>query len=231
MMKSKDLMTANPVVISPETPVAAVAELLAARGISAAPVVDADGAPLGIVTEGDLIRRLAEHPPGPLTWFLELFASSTPLIERFAKAHGKTARDVMTKELVTVSETESAERIAELMERHHIRRVLVLKGGKLVGIVSRADLLRAILRGEMTPKESHDDHGIQSALVKAMRAQPWVDIYWIYPSVKAGTVTFHGYARNDAVRDGLAIMAREIPGVAAVNDQLAPMPLILRASF
>jgi CBS domain-containing protein len=230
-MKSKDLMTTNPVVISPETPVAAVAELLAARGISAVPVVDAEGVPLGIVTEGDLIRRLAEHAPGPLTWFLDLFASSTPLIERFAKAHGKTASDVMSKNLITVSETETAERIAELMEKNHIRRVLVLKGGRLVGIVSRADLLRAILRGEMTPQESFDDHGIQLALVKAMRAQPWVDIYWIYPSVKAGTVTFHGFARNDAVRQGLAIMAREIPGVKAVDDQMTAMPLILRASF
>lgn len=230
-MKSKELMTTNPVVISPETPVAAIAELLAARGISAVPVVDAEGVPQGIVTEGDLIRRLADHPPGPLTWFLDLFAQSTPLIERFAKAHGKTARDVMSKELITVSETESAERIAELMETNHIRRVLVLKGDKLIGIVSRADLLRAILRGEVTPQESHDDHAIQLALVKAMRAQPWVDTYWIYPSVKAGTVTFHGFARNEAVRQGLAIMAREIPGVVAVNDQMAVMPLILRASF
>ncbi|WP_431305150.1 CBS domain-containing protein [Sediminicoccus sp. BL-A-41-H5] len=67
-MKSKDLMTTNPVVVSPDTPVAAVAELLAARGISAVPVVDAEGVPQGIVTEGDLIRRLAERPPGPLSW-------------------------------------------------------------------------------------------------------------------------------------------------------------------
>ncbi|UPY35879.1 CBS domain-containing protein [Sediminicoccus sp. KRV36] len=230
-MKSKELMTTNPVVISPETPVSAIAELLAARGISAVPVVDAEGMPQGIVTEGDLIRRLAEHPPGPLTWFLNLFSQSAPLIERFAKAHGKTARDVMTKDLVTVSETETAERIAELMEQNHIRRVLVVKGGRLIGIVSRADLLRAILRGETTPQETHDDHGIQLALVKAMRAQPWVDTYWIYPSIKAGTVTFHGFARNDTMRQGLSIMAREIPGVVAVKDEMTAMPLILRASF
>jgi CBS domain-containing protein len=230
-MKSKDLMTTNPVVIAPETPVEAIAELLAARGISAVPVVDAEGVPQGIVTEGDLIRRLADRPPGPLGWFLKVLASSAPQVERFAKAHGKTAQDVMTKELVTVNETESCERIAELMEQNHIRRVLVVKGNHLVGIVSRADLLRALLRGEATPQEAHDDHGIQTALVKAMRAQPWVDTYWVYPSVKAGTVTFHGYARNDTMRQGLAIMAREIPGVVAVQDQMAPMPLILRASF
>ena len=230
-MKSKDLMTTNPVVIAPDTPVAAIAELLAARGISAVPVVDAEGVPQGIVTEGDLIRRLAERPPGPLSWFLQLFESSAPLVERFAKAHGKTAQDVMSKELVTVSETETAERVAQLMEQNHIRRVLVVKGNHLVGIVSRADLLRAVLRGNVTPQESHDDHGIQVALVKAMRAQPWVDTYWVYPSVKAGTVTFHGFARNDTMRQGLAIMAREIPGVVGVEDKMASMPLILRASF
>jgi CBS domain-containing protein len=230
-MKSKDLMTTNPVVIAPDTPVAAIAELLAARGISAVPVVDAEGVPQGIVTEGDLIRRLADRPPGPLSWFLQLFESSEPLVERFAKAHGKTAADVMSKDLVTVSETETAERIAQLMEQHHIRRVLVVKGNHLVGIVSRADLLRAILRGKATEQEAHDDHGIQVALVKAMRAQPWVDTYWVYPSVKGGMVTFHGFARNDTMRQGLAIMAREIPGVVGVKDKMDPMPLILRATF
>jgi CBS domain-containing protein len=85
-------------------PVAAVAELLAARGISAAPVVDEGGRPLGIVTEGDLIRRLAEQPRGPLTWFLDLFRDATPLARRFAKAQGRTAADVMTRELVAVGE-------------------------------------------------------------------------------------------------------------------------------
>ncbi|MBX9752355.1 MAG: CBS domain-containing protein [Roseococcus sp.] len=230
-MQSKDLMTPNPLVIAPETPVIAIAELLASRGISAVPVVDSEGVPQGIVTEGDLIRRLADRPPGARGWFLKVLGSSAPQVERFAKAHGKTAQDVMTKELVTVSETETVEHIAQLMEQKNIRRVLVMQGNHLVGIVSRADLLRALLRGEVTPQETQDDHGIQSALVKAMRAQPWVDTYWVYPSVQAGTVTFHGYARNDTMRQGLAIMARAIPGVVAVEDKMAPMPLILRASL
>src|SRR3712207_3274318 len=96
-MNAADLMSTNLVVVPPETPVTAVAELLAARGISAVPVVDASGKPLGIVTEGDLIRRLAEQPRGPLTWFLDAFRDKAPQVQRFTKAHGKTARDVMTK--------------------------------------------------------------------------------------------------------------------------------------
>lgn len=122
-MIAKDLMTEGLVVVPPDMPVAAIAELLAARGISAVPVVDTSGAPLGVVTEGDLIRRLAEQPRGPFRWFLDLFRDPAPMAQRFAKAHGKTARDVMSKDLVTVGEASSAEEIARLMEQHGIRRV------------------------------------------------------------------------------------------------------------
>jgi len=231
-MKAKELMSTQPVVVSGTTPVAAIAELLAERGISAVPVVDEAGTPLGIVTEGDLIRRLADQPPGPLTWFFQIFAASRPLAERFAKARGATARDVMSKNLICVGEEASAERVAQLMERHHIRRVLVVREATLLGIVSRADLLRALLR-EPPPSAAaaEDDSAIQRALVKAMREQPWVDAYWVYPAISDGVVTFHGFARNAAVREALAVMARDIPGVKGVVDQMAPMPLLLRATL
>ena len=125
----------------------------------------------------------------------------------------------------------AAERIAELMEQNHIRRVLVLKGGKLVGIVSRADLLRTVLREAATPHEARDAADIQQALARAMREQPWVDSFWVYPAVAGSVVTFHGFARNEAMREGLAVMARAIPGVSEVRDEMTPMPLILRATL
>jgi CBS domain-containing protein len=225
-------MSTNLVVVAPETPVAAVVELLADRGISAVPVLDAGGAMLGIVTEGDLIRRLADAPPDPLNWFLGLFASSRPLIERFTKAHGATARDVMSTQLVSVGEDASAEVIAQLMEQHHIRRVPVLRDGKLVGIVSRADLLRAVLRPASTAAAAPgDDAGIQRNLIAAMREQPWVDTTWVCPDVSGGVVTFYGYARSDEMRQALAVLAREVPGVTAEADRMEPMPLLLRAQL
>jgi CBS domain-containing protein len=168
-MNAKELMSSNLVVVPPAMPVTALAELLAARGISAVPVVDAQGTPLGIVTEGDLIRRLADQPPGPFGSFLQLFAGTKPLIERFAKAHGACARDVMSAELVSVPEDASAERIAHLMETHGIRRVLVLAGKRLVGIVSRADLLRAVLRSVPSPQRNVDDGAILRSVIAAMR--------------------------------------------------------------
>jgi CBS domain-containing protein len=230
-MLAKDLMTTNLVVVPPDMPVTALAELLAARGISAVPVVDAEGMPLGIVTEGDLIRRLADQPPGPLAWFLQHFTDAQPLAQRFAKAHGATARDVMSTELVSVTADEPAERIAQLMETHGIRRVLVVQGGHLLGIVSRADLLRAILRAQPTSKANVEDAALMRAIMAAMREQPWVDTFWVYPDVTAGVVTLHGYARHDTARQGLMALAREIPGVTSVQDRLEPMPLILRATL
>jgi CBS domain-containing protein len=231
-MQAKDLMSTNLVVVPPETPVAALAELLAARGISAVPVVDSLGIPLGIVTEGDLIRRLADAPPGPLDWFLQLFQGSRPLIQRFAKAHGASARDVMSTGLVSVTETASIEQIAQLMERHRIRRVLVLREGRLAGLVSRADLLRAILRpAPAQPNAGGDDAAILRAIIAAMREQPWVDTYWVFPDVVAGAVTFHGYARSETMRQGLTMLARDIAGVTSVADAMQPMPLILRAAL
>ncbi|RYJ01621.1 MAG: CBS domain-containing protein [Acetobacteraceae bacterium] len=234
-MLARDLMSQNLVVVAPETPVAAVTELLAARSISAVPVIDGEGKPVGLVTEGDLIRRLAEAPRGPLGWFLDMFRDPKPLVARFAKAHGATARDVMSAELVTVGEDATAEAIAQAMEKHHIRRVPVLRDGVLVGIVSRADLLRAVLREVQAPaaaaKGPQDDSALLRAVIAAMREQPWTDTFWVYPDVEAGVVTLYGYARSEVLRAGLRLLAQDIPGVVRVEDKMQPMPLILRAAL
>jgi len=195
------------------------------------PVVDAEGMPLGIVTEGDLIRRLADQPPGPFAWFLRHFADARPLAQRFARAHGATARDVMSTALVSVTEDGSVERVAQLMEAHAIRRVLVIRGGHLLGIISRADLLRAILRALPAQESAASDATILHATMAAMREQPWVDTFWVYPDVTAGVVTLYGFARHAEARQGLMALAQGVPGVKAVQDRLEPMPLILRATL
>jgi CBS domain-containing protein len=226
-MKARELMSTNLVVVPPETPASAVAALLASRGISAVPVVDAAGAPVGLVTEGDLIRRLADEKPGPVQWFFNLFKDSGKLADRFSKAHGKTARDVMTAELATVGEDATADDIAKLMEARNIRRVPVVKDGRLAGIVSRADLLRAVLAPK--PQEAlGDDAAILRAALSAMRDQPWVDSFWVFPDVREGAVTLYGFYRSDAVRRGLKVLVEEIPGVKRVEDKMEPMPTLAR---
>jgi CBS domain-containing protein len=231
-VKARDLMTTSLVVVPPETPVAGVAQLLASRGISAVPVVDAEGRLHGLVTEGDLIRRLAEEKRGPLGWFLGLFGDSRKLADRFAKAHGAKAEDVMTRDLVSVGEEASADEIARLMEKHNIRRVPVLKDGKLAGIVSRADLLRAVLMPPTAPALGEvTDAALLRRVIAAMREQPWVDTFYIFPSVKDGTVNLYGFHRSEEVQRGLVVLAQDVPGVKAVEDKTEPMPVFLRASL
>lgn len=139
-----------------------------------------------------------------------------------------TARDVMTADLVTVEADATAERIAGLMETRHIRRVLVLREGRLVGLVSRADLLRAILRPEQPAEALKDDAAMLRGVIAAMRAQSWTDTYWVFPNVQDGVVTLYGYARSQVMRDGLRVLAQQVPGVQSVTDEMEEMPMLAR---
>jgi CBS domain-containing protein len=229
-LTARDLMTPDLVTVPPETPVIALARLLADRGISAVPVMDRAGAVIGIVTEADLIRRLAgteDEKPG---FFARLFADPGEAANRYARTHGATAADIMSESLVSVDETATAEHIAHVMEENGIRRVLVLQDGKLRGIVSRADLLRALVA---EPKESADgvsDERIRRAVLAAMRNEPWADTFYTLVEVKDGVVEFHGFARSEQVKRGLKVLAEAVPGVKGVVDNTQEMPVYLYAS-
>ena len=225
-LTARDLMTADVVTVPPETPVLAVARLLAERHISAVPVLDATGNVLGIVTEADLIRRLAGEEDRPKGWLAQLFSDPGEQADRSARTHGAGARDVMTEELVAVAEGDSANHIAHLMEEKHIRRVLVLAKGKLRGLVSRADLLRALASPPPTEGDLSDSR-IRAAVLAAMRKEPWADTFYTLVEVKDGVVEFHGFMRSEATKRGLRVLAENVPGVKRVDDKTEPMPVYL----
>ncbi|MBX9728125.1 MAG: CBS domain-containing protein, partial [Sphingopyxis sp.] len=127
------LMTRGVVSVLPETPVREIALILAERSISAVPVVDGGGQVLGVVTEADLVRRLAGLADAPVGWLSRLFADPAARAERYARTHGASARDIMTETVVSVTEDTNAADIAHLMEEKNIRRVLVMRDGQLAG--------------------------------------------------------------------------------------------------
>lgn len=227
-LTARDLMTSDVVTVPPETPVIAVARLLAERGISAVPVLESDGTLLGIVTEADLIRRLAGAEDKPAGWFRTLFSDPAAQADRYARTHGIKACDVMTEDVVTVEEATSACRIARLMEEKGIRRVLVVQDGRMRGIVSRADLLRALVAAPREEGEYSDDR-IRRAVQAAMRRQPWADTFTTLVEVKDGVVEFHGFLRDAAVARGLRVLAEQVPGVKGVQDNTQPLPMYLYA--
>ncbi|HWT10826.1 MAG TPA: CBS domain-containing protein [Roseomonas sp.] len=223
---ARDLMTPDVVTVPPETPVMAMARLLSDRGISAVPVVDGAGKVLGIVTEADLVRRLAGEEDRPTSWFGALFADPASQAERFARTHGVTAKDLMTEKVVAVAPDTTAAHIAHMMEEQKIRRVVVLEGETLKGIVSRADLLRALVTPAHEEAELSDER-VRRAVMAAMKKEPWTDTFYTMVEVKDGVVTFHGFRRSDTVQKALRVLAENVPGVKSVVDDTQPMPVFI----
>ncbi len=144
-MNASDVMTTNVIAASPDTSVTTLARLLLDNRISAVPVVDDDGRVVGIVSESDLLGRPSSR--SLRGWWLRLFDEETLCLEELATAKQLKARDVMTRQVVSVSDQMPLELIASLLHRLSLKRVPVVRDGKLVGIVSRADLLDALVRG------------------------------------------------------------------------------------
>lgn len=157
-LRAADVMTTEVATVTPQTPIDAVARLLLDRAISAVPVIDADGEPLGMVSEGDLLGRDPQDRLARRDWWLDLLADRKGRPARLASvsaAHG-TAGDVMASPVITVTEDTALPEIALLLGRHRIKRVPVVRDGRLVGIVSRADLLRAFAAAH--PAASRPQH-------------------------------------------------------------------------
>jgi len=131
---------------------------------------------------------------------------------------------VMTTDLVTVDEDTPIEHIARIIEEKNIRRVPVVRDGKLLGVVSRADLLRALIAPPQSLSAEAPDSRIRARVVEAMRDQPWVDTYFIFPEVKDGVVTFYGFCRSEKVKQGLRVLAEGVPGVKEVRFETEEAP-------
>jgi CBS domain-containing protein len=228
-LRARDLMTREVATVPPRTPATSLARLLADRGISSVPVTDPQGCLLGIVSEADLIRRLAGAEDQPVGWVRSRFRNADLQAERYARTHGKEAQDIMTTDLVTVDDDATAEHCAHLMELHGVKRLPVVRNGRLIGIVSRADLLSALLAPpEPLGAEARDrDARIRAALRAEMRGQPWADSLYTFADVEDGVVRLHGFVRSDAMRRGLRVLASRIGGVERVEDGMEDAPVLL----
>ncbi|MCB1495701.1 MAG: CBS domain-containing protein [Bauldia sp.] len=161
-MFAKDLMTTDVVSVSPDTPVREIARILVQHGVSAMPVVDEKGVPIGIVSESDLLRPAElDEGRGHRDWWLTILAKGEELSDDFLatlRQPRSIARDIMTSPVVTVAESTGADEIARLMHTLHIKRVPVIRAERIVGIVSRGDMLKALSSKPKAPPSSNH-HG------------------------------------------------------------------------
>jgi CBS domain-containing protein len=222
----RDLMNTSVASVLPATPVGAIVQLLAERSLPGVPVIDAGNVLLGLVTEADLLRRFVLSDEPQHGWLRGLYDNHDRAANRFARAHGATARDVMTAKLWTVDEDTTAEHAARLLEEHKVRRLPVLRDGRLVGMVSRADLLRALLPPPSSEAPATtSDQAIRAAISAGMRQQAWASAPLIFFDVHDGVVEIQGYHESVARHRALCTLVASIPGVARIVDNANEMPL------
>lgn len=230
-MHACDVMTPEVIHARPEMSIREAAALLAKHSISALPVLDSDGKLVGIVSEGDLLRRY-EISTGDRhrSWWLQLLTSNRELASEYVKEHGRSVKDVMTAEVVTVYEDTPLADIAEVLERHRIKRVPVMKNGRMTGIVSRANLVRALAGMDplKAPACQPRDVELRDAVLAAAKGKSWA------PTrenviVTDGVVHLWGFITSDEESHALCIAARNVPGVKQVVSHLTypppPLPL------
>ncbi|TPN61179.1 CBS domain-containing protein [Mesorhizobium sp. B1-1-1] len=225
MLIAKDVMTSPVIAVGPDSTVDEVAGILLSHGISAVPVIDR-GALLGIVSEGDLIRRaeIGTAPQG-CSWWLHLFTNNAVQAEGYVKSHSDHVIDVMTQQVATVVESTPVAEIATLLEHNRIKRAPVLRDGQVVGIVSRANLVRALViarKGWRAPA-LHDDSSIRMEIVDALLSESWPSSSDVI--VNNGVVTLWGTYLSEQERKASIVLAENTAGVRAIDDHRIPLDM------
>jgi CBS domain-containing protein len=224
-MKAKDVMTQPVVSIGPDAGVQDIARLLLTSRISAVPVVDDRSRVIGMISEGDLMRRPESRTERHASWWLELLEGTEERARTYLKSHGLTARDVMTREVVTVAENTPLEKLATLLERNHIKRVPVLRGGKLVGIVSRANLLHGLVaRGRRPVKSATRTTQATREAVMAEFRRAGLKTDFVNVVIADGAAHLWGYVESATERKAAALAAKRTADVRRVENHLAVMP-------
>ncbi|RIK90393.1 MAG: hypothetical protein DCC72_11785 [Burkholderiales bacterium] len=226
-MQARDVMSTPVISVTEDASVADVARLLLRHGISAVPVLGADGRLLGIASEGDLVRRVESGTEREPSWWLRLFGDTEERVRDYAKTHGRRVTDVMTREVTTVREDASLAEIAALLERHRIKRVPVMRGNEVVGIVSRANLLQGLASSPAQAAAAEGEAGDRSlrARIDEEMRRAGLDTAFVNVVVTDGIAWLWGAVRSEGQLEAARIAAERVMGDAAsVQNRLSVLP-------
>ena len=226
-MLASDIMSHPVVTVTPDTPVAELARIMVEKRISALPVIHGE-AIVGIVTEGDLLRRAEIGSDHGRSRWAELAFANWNMAAEYTKEHGRKTSDVMTQKVIAVAPSATMREVADILESRHIKRVPVVEHGRLVGIVSRANLVQALASSGVSsqPAPTPVDRDIRARLCRELAQQPWA-----FPPTEANVIVDHGevhlwgYIGTESARHAIVVTAENIPGVRHVHDHMDYPPI------
>jgi CBS domain-containing protein len=226
-MNACDVMVSNVITVGADASVQEVAHLLLTHRISAVPVVNEQNELLGIVSEGDLLHRIEAGTERRRSWWLDLLASREILADDFTRSHSRHVTDVMTRRLITVAPSTPLGEVAAILEKNGIKRVPVVQDGKVVGIVSRANLLQALATlGKTAPSATTDDGSLRDRILAQLQKTAWARPGLLNIIVHDGTVELWGMVDSVEEKKAVRVVAEMTPGVRAVNDNLTIYPVM-----
>ena len=219
-MNASDVMTRDVLTVGRETSVANAIRVMLDNNISGLPVLD-NGKVVGILTEGDLLRRGETGTERHRPRWLEILMGPGRMAGEYVRTHGRKVEEIMTTNVISVAGDTPLDEVVGLMERRRIKRVPVVESDVLVGVVSRLDLLRALLRAiEARHSEHRNDDDIREQILAELAKAAWVPKDGLSISVKDGIVDLNGVILEEKERQALRVVAENVPGVRAVEDHL-----------
>ena len=223
IMLARDIMTEDVISIDREMDVTSIAKILLDHRISAVPVVDEHGCVVGVVSEGDLMRRSGRDPGR--SWWLSLVADRTT---NFVHRHGTRAADIMSRDVISVSEEASLSDVARIIESNHIKRVPVIEAGRLVGLVSRSDVLRGLASfGAHEVSSTVEDWDIRAGLLSLLRRNTSVSMQSVNVIVVKGEIYLWGLVESEQDRAAVRVAAETLVGAKKVHNFLNTLPEIM----
>lgn len=227
MLKAADIMYSAVVTATPDHTVQDAAGLMVENGISGLPVVDKSGKLVGLISESDLMRHAEAGTEHHRSWWLQAFMGRDNLAREYVKENARRVSDVMTRTVITATPETPVRELAELLEHNSIKRLPIVSGGKVVGIVSRANLLRALARGELATqhKAVKSDEDLRQAVLARISAEPWARTALINIGANAGAIKLSGIVDSTAEKRALRLAAELTEGVKTVEDATMIRPI------
>lgn len=224
-MYARQVMTRRIVTVPADASVYAAARILLGAGISAAPVLDADDRMIGIVSEADLMNRAEIGTVPAKSWLQRLLGDDSVRARDYIRSHSHHVVDVMTRQVITAGERTDLREIAALMQRHGVKRIPILRDGKLVGIVSRSNLLQGLLSREPSPADGlTSDEDVRTAVMAELAKHGWAAGLTTNVVVDKGTVHLWGTASSQSSRDAIRIAVEGVRGVRRVENNITILP-------